>query len=126
MKIVVVSAVSGELYFGLRMKKADPSRRHLRFSVVFSEENVGNFLTNDTGTFPRITEKFVCQDEIKIRFKGEQICSGGHRSQSWSPAAGTPTHLKAPSTVALTNLGAPAQGLVTQYKFLGPAGGPTA
>ena len=89
MKIVVIGGGPGGLYFSALMKKADPAHDisvyernraddTFGFGVVFSDETLGNFLTNDHETYQRITQKFAYWDEIEVRIKGETIISGGH------------------------------------------------
>jgi anthraniloyl-CoA monooxygenase len=89
MRIVVLGAGPGGLYFGLLAKKANPQHditvieRNPRgatygWGVVFSEETLGALRDADRRTYDQITESFALWSSIDVRFRGETVRSRGH------------------------------------------------
>lgn len=89
LKINVLGGGPGGLYFSILMKKANPAHRitiyernraddTFGFGVVFSDETLGNFMSQDDATYTAITEAFAYWDEIEVRYQGSRIRSGGH------------------------------------------------
>ena len=89
MKIVCIGGGPSGLYFGLLMKKLDPShditvvernRAYDTFGwgVVFSDATMDNMRTWDPVTADEIQQAFNHWDDIELLFKGRTIRSGGH------------------------------------------------
>ena len=89
LKINVIGAGPGGLYFALLMKLSNPEHiitiyernkpdDTFGFGVVFSDETLGNFMGQDPKTYKEIRNAFAYWNEIEVRFKGERIRSGGH------------------------------------------------
>lgn len=89
LKINIIGAGPGGLYFALLMKKANPDHDitvyeqnraddTFGFGVVFSDETLENFMGQDTETYREITNQFAYWNEIEVRYKGARIRSGGH------------------------------------------------
>ncbi len=89
LKINIIGAGPGGLYFALLMKKANPLNDIIvyeqnraddtfGFGVVFSDETLENFLGQDSETYQEITNQFAYWNEIEVRYKGQNIRSGGH------------------------------------------------
>lgn len=89
MKINIVGAGPGGLYFAILAKIADPSHeitvyerndRNVTFGwgVVFSDETLGHFQDADPVSYASITEQFVRWDAIDTTFRNETIRCQGH------------------------------------------------
>ncbi len=89
MKINVLGAGPGGLYFAILYKKADPKAEitvyernrpadTFGWGVVFSDATLGNFEKADGETHAEILRNFRHWDDIDIHFKGARITSGGH------------------------------------------------
>jgi anthraniloyl-CoA monooxygenase len=89
MKIVCVGGGPAGLYFGLLMKKQNPShevtvlernRQHDTFGwgVVFSDQTLGNLAAADEPSARAILQSFNHWDDIDVHFKGRTVTSGGH------------------------------------------------
>ncbi|SFU66935.1 bifunctional salicylyl-CoA 5-hydroxylase/oxidoreductase [Pseudoduganella namucuonensis] len=89
MNIVCMGGGPAGLYFGLLMKKQDPSHRVVvvernrpydtfGWGVVFSDQTLGNLAASDEPTARAILQSFNHWDDIDIHFKGGKITSGGH------------------------------------------------
>ena len=89
MKIVCIGGGPAGLYFGLLMKKLNPSHevtvveRNLPYDtfgwgVVFSDATMDNMRQWDRETADEIQEAFNHWDDIELLFKGRTIRSGGH------------------------------------------------
>jgi anthraniloyl-CoA monooxygenase len=89
MKIVCIGGGPAGLYFGLLMKKQDPSHEitviernrpydTFGWGVVFSDQTLGNLVAADEKTARAILRSFNHWDDIDVHFKGREIRSGGH------------------------------------------------
>jgi anthraniloyl-CoA monooxygenase len=89
MKIVCIGGGPAGLYFGLLMKKQDPSHEIVivernrpydtfGWGVVFSDQTLGNLVNADEQTARTILQSFNHWDDIDVHFKGKTITSGGH------------------------------------------------
>jgi anthraniloyl-CoA monooxygenase len=89
MKIVCIGGGPAGLYFGLLMKKLDPShdvtvvernRPYDTFGwgVVFSDATMDNMRRWDAESAGTIEQSFAHWDDINLVFKGRVIRSGGH------------------------------------------------
>ncbi len=88
MKIAVVGGGPGGLYFALLTKKAQPGWQidiyeqnrvddTFGFGVVFSDETLEEFLSNDPPSYAAIKGAFAYWDDIIIRTQGQEIrCAG--------------------------------------------------
>ena len=89
MRIVAIGGGPAALYFGILMKKADPSseitileRNRLDdtfgFGVVFSDATQNNLAAADAETFNALAGEFFHWDDISVHYRGHVIRSGGH------------------------------------------------
>ena len=89
LKIAIIGGGPGGLYFANLMKLSNPdhditvyeqnrAEDTFGFGVVFSDETLGNFTSQDPETYKAITEAFAYWDEIEVRYRGQRIRSGGH------------------------------------------------
>jgi anthraniloyl-CoA monooxygenase len=89
MKIVCIGGGPAGLYFGLLMKRLNPShditvvernRPYDTFGwgVVFSDATMDNMRQWDRETADAIESSFAHWDDIELQFKGRTIRSGGH------------------------------------------------
>jgi anthraniloyl-CoA monooxygenase len=89
MRIVCIGGGPAGLYFGLLMKKLDPSH-HIRvvernraydtfgWGVVFSDATMDNMREWDRDSADQIEVAFNHWDDIELHFKGQRVRSGGH------------------------------------------------
>ncbi len=88
-KINVIGGGPGGLYFSILMKLANPAHDitvyeqnrpddTFGFGVVFSDETLDNFMSQDPVTYQEIKSQFAYWNEIEVRYRGECIRSGGH------------------------------------------------
>ncbi|KNZ30790.1 MAG: salicylyl-CoA 5-hydroxylase [Methylibium sp. NZG] len=89
MKIVCIGGGPAGLYFGLLMKKLQPSHDvtvvernkpydTFGWGVVFSDATMENMRGWDPATAATIEQSFNHWDDIELEFKGRTIRSGGH------------------------------------------------
>lgn len=89
MKIVSIGGGAAGLYFGILMKKQDPSHEitiiernrpydTFGWGVVFSDSTLGNFVRADEPTARKILGSFNHWDDIDVRINGRSFISGGH------------------------------------------------
>jgi anthraniloyl-CoA monooxygenase len=89
MKIVCIGGGPSGLYFGMLMKKQDPSHEitviernrpydTFGWGVVFSDQTLGNLVGADEQTARTILQSFNHWDDIDVHFKGRTVTSGGH------------------------------------------------
>lgn len=89
LKIVSIGGGAAGLYFGILMKKADPSHEitiiernrpydTFGWGVVFSDSTLGNFVKADEPTARSILSSFNHWDDIDVRINGKSFISGGH------------------------------------------------
>ena len=89
MKIVSIGGGAAGLYFGILMKKQDPTHEitviernrpydTFGWGVVFSDSTLGNFVRADEPTARKILGSFNHWDDIDVRIKGKSFISGGH------------------------------------------------
>jgi len=89
MKILSIGGGAAGLYFGILMKKLDPShditilernRPYDTFGwgVVFSDQTLSNFVRADEPTARTILQSFNHWDDIDVRINETSIISGGH------------------------------------------------
>jgi anthraniloyl-CoA monooxygenase len=88
-KIVSIGGGPAGLYFGILMKKADPSHDitvlernrpddTFGFGVVFSDATLENFAEADRESYEEITRAFAHWDDIDIHYQGQVLTSTGH------------------------------------------------
>jgi anthraniloyl-CoA monooxygenase len=89
MNIVSVGGGPAGLFFGILMKRQDPTARvtvlernrpndTFGWGVVFSDETLGNIAEADPETYTNITDAFSHWDDIDIHYQGEVLTSTGH------------------------------------------------
>jgi len=89
MKIACIGGGPAGLYFGILMKKADPSSEVVilernapgetfGWGVVFSDETLEYLERNDRETHEEITRTFAHWEAIDVHYRGGCIRSGGH------------------------------------------------
>lgn len=89
MKILIVGGGPSGLYFGILMKRADPSHEitvlernqaddTFGFGVVFSDKTIAEVESADPVTYRAITDHFVRWDDIDVHYGGETVRSTGH------------------------------------------------
>ena len=89
MRIVVIGGGPGGLYFSLLTKKARPDWRvevfeqngaedTFGFGVVFSDETLDEFLSQDPPSYRNIRNCMAYWDDIVVRYKGQEIRCAGH------------------------------------------------
>src|SRR5258705_3286897 len=88
-RIVTIGGGPAALYFGILMKKADPShevtileRNRLEdtfgFGVVFSDATQNNLAAADPDTYDAMARHFAHWDNIDVHYRGQVITSSGH------------------------------------------------
>ena len=89
MRIVCIGGGPAGLYFGLLMKKLDPTHHvtvvernraydTFGWGVVFSDATMDNMRQWDDATADEIEVAFNHWDDIELHFKGHRVRSGGH------------------------------------------------
>ncbi len=89
MKIVCLGGGPAGLYFGLLMKKQDPSREVVvvernrpydtfGWGVVFSDQTLGRLQQADPESASQILQAFNHWDDIEVNIRGARVRSGGH------------------------------------------------
>lgn len=89
MKVVCIGGGPAGLYFGLLMKRSDPShditviernRPYDTFGwgVVFSDATLENLQQADPVSAQRISDAFSHWDDVEVHFKGRSVRSSGH------------------------------------------------
>ncbi|MCK6551500.1 bifunctional salicylyl-CoA 5-hydroxylase/oxidoreductase [Myxococcota bacterium] len=89
MRIVSIGGGPAGLYFGILMKKADPSHDitiyernrpddTFGFGVVFSDATLERIGHADLETYDEITKSFAHWDDIDVHYRGQVITSTGH------------------------------------------------
>ena len=89
MKILSIGGGAAGLYFGILMKKLDPSNEitilernrpydTFGWGVVFSDQTLSNFVRADEPTARTILQSFNHWDDIDVRINSTSIISGGH------------------------------------------------
>jgi anthraniloyl-CoA monooxygenase len=89
MRITVVGAGPGGLYFAILMMQADPSHRitvlernrpddTFGFGVVFSDATIAEVEAADRETYRTITDHFFHWDDIDVHYRGERLSTTGH------------------------------------------------
>ena len=89
MRVTVLGAGPGGLYFAALLKKADPAHEvtvlernapdsTFGWGVVFSEETLGALRDADQATYLEITDTFARWDAIDIRYRDRLLRSRGH------------------------------------------------
>jgi len=89
MNIVSIGGGAAGLYFGILMKKQDPSHEitviernrpydTFGWGVVFSDSTLGNFVRADEPTARSILGSFNHWDDIDVRINDKNFISGGH------------------------------------------------
>jgi len=89
LRINVIGGGPGGLYFSILMKLANPNHQitvyeqnkpndTFGFGVVFSDETLENFMSQDPLTYQEIRNQFAYWDQIEVRYRGERVRSGGH------------------------------------------------
>ena len=89
MKILSIGGGAAGLYFGILMKKLDPSHEitilernrpydTFGWGVVFSDQTLSNFVRADEPTARTILQSFNHWDDIDVRINETSIISGGH------------------------------------------------
>jgi anthraniloyl-CoA monooxygenase len=86
---VAVGGGPAALYFGILMKKADPSHKitilernrlddTFGFGVVFSDATQNNLAAADPETYDAMASQFSHWDDIDVHYRGQVITSSGH------------------------------------------------
>jgi len=89
MKIAVIGAGPGGLYFSSLLKQVEPHHEitvwernkpldTFGFGVVFSDQTLSGIRLSDPEIYEEMAKKFAYWDDIDIHFKGDVITSGGH------------------------------------------------
>lgn len=89
MKITVIGAGPGGLYFSILAKKANPSFQidvyernkpddAFGFGVVFSDETLSEFLTRDPQSYELIRSRFAYWDDLDVVRNGERVRISGN------------------------------------------------
>ena len=89
MKILSIGGGAAGLYFGILMKKLDPTNEitilernrpydTFGWGVVFSDQTLSNFVRADEPTARTILQSFNHWDDIDVRINNTSIISGGH------------------------------------------------
>ena len=89
MKILSIGGGAAGLYFGILMKKLDPSNEitilernrpydTFGWGVVFSDQTLSNFVRADEPTARTILQSFNHWDDIDVRINNTSMISGGH------------------------------------------------
>lgn len=89
LRITIVGGGPGGFYLAILVKKMRPDWNvelfeqnraddTFGFGVVFSDETLGEFLSRDPESYDQITQAFAYWDDIRVRYKGEEVSCGGN------------------------------------------------